>query len=145
MSGYIRDGNGESLINATVYDLTTGLGTTTNEYGFFSLTLAEGNHKLRISYIGFDDEIKDINLDRDRHIDINLKENAKLGEVVVTGDSELATAQHTDGQAFAFGKRHQHRILATQFARRGEDPAKDFGSVRRHGTGIGDVCAWRQR
>jgi outer membrane receptor for ferrienterochelin and colicin len=86
LSGYIRDGNGESLINATVYDLTTGLGTTTNEYGFFSLTLAEGNHKLRISYIGFDDEIKDINLDRDRHIDINLKENAKLGEVVVTGD-----------------------------------------------------------
>ena len=36
LSGYVRDENGESLINATIYDLTHGLGTTTNEYGFFS-------------------------------------------------------------------------------------------------------------
>lgn len=86
LSGYIRDGDGESLINATVFDLTSGLGTTTNEYGFFSLTLAEGNHHLHISYIGFEDKNEDINLDKDRHITISLKENAKLGEVIVTGD-----------------------------------------------------------
>ena len=86
LSGYIRDGDGESLINATVFDLTGGQGTTTNEYGFFSLTLAEGNHKLRMSYIGFEDATEDVDLSKDRHMIISLKENAKLGEVVVKGD-----------------------------------------------------------
>ena len=58
LSGFVRDGNGESLINATVFDLTTRQGTTSNEYGFFSLTLPEGSHHIRISYIGFDDRIE---------------------------------------------------------------------------------------
>ncbi len=53
LSGYVRDESGESLINATIYDLTDGIGTTTNEYGFFSLTLPEGEHQLRFSYLQF--------------------------------------------------------------------------------------------
>ena len=39
LSGYVRDEGGETLINATVWDETTGQGTTTNAYGFYSLTL----------------------------------------------------------------------------------------------------------
>lgn len=86
LSGFVRDGNGESLINATVFDLTTRQGTTSNEYGFFSLTLPEGSHHIRISYIGFDDRIENVLLTADKWITVQLKENARLTEVVVTGD-----------------------------------------------------------
>lgn len=86
LSGYIRDGNGESLINATIYDLTDRIGTTTNEYGFYSITLPEGSHQLRFSYIGFDDHVESLNLNKDERKNITLKENGKLPEVIVNGD-----------------------------------------------------------
>ncbi|MCI6550219.1 MAG: carboxypeptidase-like regulatory domain-containing protein, partial [Prevotella sp.] len=57
LSGYVRDREGEPLINATVYDLTSMQGTMTNEYGFFSITLAAGEHQLRVSYIGYSDSV----------------------------------------------------------------------------------------
>lgn len=86
LSGYVRDENGETLINATVYDQTTGQGTMTNAYGFFSLTLPAGEHHLRCSYIGFDDKHLTLKLSGNRNEDVQLHENARLGEVVVTGD-----------------------------------------------------------
>ena len=49
LSGYVKDRNGEPLINATIYDLTTRQGTMTNAYGHFSLTLGEGQHEIRCS------------------------------------------------------------------------------------------------
>ena len=95
LSGYVRDESGESLINATIYDLTHGIGTTTNEYGFFSLTLPEGEHQLRISYVGYADLVEKVKLEKDRHCDISLRADVKLPEVVVNGDlnSPLLTTQ----------------------------------------------------
>lgn len=88
LSGYVKDENGETLINATVYDLTTHQGAMTNAYGFFSLTLPEGRHELRISYIGFNDKHETISLNADEHKDIMLSEDKShnLNEVVVTAD-----------------------------------------------------------
>ena len=48
LSGYVRDAQGETLINATVYDQTTRQGTMTNEYGYYSLTLPAGEHRLTV-------------------------------------------------------------------------------------------------
>lgn len=39
LSGYVTEPDGETVINATVLDITSGAGTLTNEHGFFSLTL----------------------------------------------------------------------------------------------------------
>ena len=86
ISGFVRDENGETLINATILDQTTGLGTMTNAYGFFSLTLPAGEHRLHCSYIGFEDKRITLQLAANRTENITLKENARLGEVVVTGD-----------------------------------------------------------
>lgn len=95
LSGFVRSGNGEPLLNATVYDLTGGIGTTTNEYGFFALTLPEGDHQLRYSYIGHAEKVERLSLQKDRHVDIELGVDTKLPEVVVTGDlnSPLLTTQ----------------------------------------------------
>lgn len=86
LSGYVKDENGETLINATVYDLTTHQGTTTNAYGYFSITLPAGPHELRIGYVGYDDHTETVDLAADRRLNISLRPNAKLGEVVVVGD-----------------------------------------------------------
>ncbi len=95
LSGYVRDESGESLINATVYDLTYGVGTTTNEYGFYSLTLPEGEHQLRFSYVGYADKVEKMNLSNDIHYNMSLQTDSSLPEVVVNGDfnSPLLTTQ----------------------------------------------------
>lgn len=95
LSGYIRETNGESLINATIFDASTGAGTMSNEYGFFSLTLPEGSHHLRISYIGYDDATQQVELNEDKTMNIHLHQNAKIAEVVVNGDlnSPILTTQ----------------------------------------------------
>lgn len=86
LSGYVRGADGETLINATVYDLTTRQGTMTNAYGYFSITLQEGDHELRCGYIGYADKLTRVQLKADTHLDICLKENASVREVTVIGD-----------------------------------------------------------
>ena len=94
ISGYVRDENGESLINATVYVKNHG-GTTTNNYGFFSMTLPEGDYSMEVSYVGYESKQQSVKLHKDQHITLQLKENNMLNEVVVTGDlnSRLLTTQ----------------------------------------------------
>ncbi|MGE4287103.1 MAG: carboxypeptidase-like regulatory domain-containing protein [Salinivirgaceae bacterium] len=54
LSGYISDSeNGEVLIGANVYNANDYLGTITNTYGFYSLTLPAGKVKLTISFVGY--------------------------------------------------------------------------------------------
>ncbi|HIF15180.1 MAG TPA: TonB-dependent receptor, partial [Bacteroidetes bacterium] len=54
ISGFISSGSsGEKLIGASVYDLRSGLGTVTNNYGFFSLRLPLDSVRLRFSYVGY--------------------------------------------------------------------------------------------
>ena len=86
VSGYVRDAAGETLVNATIWDATSKVGTITNEYGYFSITLPEGVHLLRYSYLGFADRIEKLKLQADRHQDIVLNENNSLPEVTVNGD-----------------------------------------------------------
>ncbi len=53
-SGYLRDAtSGEALIYATIYPETLRTGVSTNEYGFFSITLPKGKYNIVFSYIGY--------------------------------------------------------------------------------------------
>lgn len=95
ISGYVRNNSGETLINATVYDKTSSQGTMTNAYGFYSLTLDEGEHLIRYGYIGCNDTLKTVDLKSNLTIDIRLTESINLAEVIVTGDlnSQLINTQ----------------------------------------------------
>ena len=54
LSGYLRDENsGEALMYANIYPETLKTVVTTNEYGFFSVTLPEGEYSFVFSYIGY--------------------------------------------------------------------------------------------
>lgn len=61
--GYVKDrSTGEILIGAIVYIKETNLGTATNSYGFYSLTLPGGNYEIAISFIGYKIDYQNIKL-----------------------------------------------------------------------------------
>ncbi|MDD2564130.1 MAG: carboxypeptidase-like regulatory domain-containing protein, partial [Salinivirgaceae bacterium] len=54
ISGYVSDGqSGEKLPGVNVYDAKTFKGTTTNNYGFFSLTLDTKAIDFTVSMVGY--------------------------------------------------------------------------------------------
>jgi hypothetical protein len=87
IGGYVRDNSsGESLIGVTVYCSEIKAGVATNAYGFYSLSLLPGKYKIRYSYIGFVPQEKEVQLDNNLTLDVNLQtEQKELGEVVISG------------------------------------------------------------
>ncbi len=90
LSGYIRDAtNGEELIGVTVYVKETQTGGISNAYGFYSLTLPKGTYNIIYSFIGLKNVEKEIVLDNNQSLNIELEEAAlELNEVVVIGERE---------------------------------------------------------
>jgi CarboxypepD_reg-like domain/TonB-dependent Receptor Plug Domain len=89
ISGYIKDASsGEDLIAANVYlksDNQTG--ATANTYGFYSLSLPQGNYTLIVAYIGYQTQEFTVHLTRDTTINIDLTESSTvLEEVVIEGE-----------------------------------------------------------
>jgi outer membrane receptor for ferrienterochelin and colicin len=85
ISGYISDEEtGERLIGASIFDANSKLGTATNAYGFFSLTLPQDSLVLVANYIGLAPQYFKFYLDRDTSINIPLLsvENMPTIEVV---------------------------------------------------------------
>ena len=60
ISGNITDSHGESLIGANIYVSELNVGTSSNNYGFYSLTLPKGIYNIVYSYIGFNTETKQV-------------------------------------------------------------------------------------
>ncbi len=87
ISGYISDlDTGEKLIGANVFDQSTGTGTVTNTYGFFSLTLNQDSIRLMISYIGYQSQEYNLYLDKNIQLSIDLSPSVELKEVEVIAD-----------------------------------------------------------
>ncbi len=89
VSGRISDAeNGETLIGATVLAVEQEQGTTTNEYGFYSISLAAGDSvQMIFSYVGFQPVVRNFLLDSDKTFDIELGEGLQLNEVVIKANS----------------------------------------------------------
>lgn len=87
ISGYVNDSKtGEALINASVYVTNDKRGTTTNSYGFYSLSVKQSDSLgLVISYQSYQPQIFTISGKVDQIFDYSLKETSKsLIEVIVT-------------------------------------------------------------
>ena len=90
ISGYIEDEKaGERLIAATVYCPQQQIGMITNEYGFYSLTLEEGEEvNLQYSYLGYQERQEKLNLSKDVEINIDLEPSLMLEEIVIELEDE---------------------------------------------------------
>ena len=88
ISGYVQDSSsGENLIGVSIYDQKTYKGTSSNEYGFYSLTLKEGTYDIVYSSIGYKSISKTIYLNKNFRINVSLQNMAIItDEVIVTGE-----------------------------------------------------------
>jgi len=90
IKGYVKDKkNGEVLIGAIVSKKGTNIGISTNEYGFYSLTLPAGTHQIIVTYLGYKNWEKTIDLKENITLNIELEESEnQLEEVEVSAESE---------------------------------------------------------
>jgi hypothetical protein len=88
ISGYVKDAsNGEVSIGANVYIKELLKGGSTNQYGFYSITVEAGTYTLVSSYVGYEDFVRPIVLDKDYRINIDLKPTAiNVAEVEVSSE-----------------------------------------------------------
>jgi hypothetical protein len=88
LSGIVKNGEtGEALIGANiVIKELKGVGTSSNAYGFYSITIAKGTYTSIVQFLSFRVKIDTIVVDRDRTVNFELTpEPIKFEEVVVTG------------------------------------------------------------
>lgn len=84
ISGYITEkGSKENLPGVNIYIPKLKSGTTTNTYGFYSITLPSDSVELFVSYVGYQTQYTKLYLNANTQLDISM-ENSSLQEVVVT-------------------------------------------------------------
>lgn len=89
ISGYVSDDqSGEPLIGASVYNQKTWKGTTTNAYGFFSLTLPKDSIILKVSYIGYQTKSYEVLPEEDIELQVALESTLELKTFEVKADQK---------------------------------------------------------
>lgn len=99
ISGTLKDKKtGETVIGGIVQILELkGVGASTNEYGFYSITLPQGKYTLVVASMGYQKITKPIDLDKNTSLNLSLEEDAAvLAEVEVSAekkDDRITNAQ----------------------------------------------------
>ncbi len=92
ISGYVEDVTSrERILGASIYIPGLQIGTTTNQYGFFSLTTATGPNLLRFSHVGYDPVWRRMELTSDTTVILTL-----VPRVIGLEDMEIIADQETD-------------------------------------------------
>jgi len=90
ISGVVRnEEDGEPIIGAVVYVKELNIGTLTDLYGYYVLSLPKGNHEILFKYVGRKDTRIPVVVNENGTLDVNMEENlVQLREVVITADKE---------------------------------------------------------
>lgn len=96
ISGRITDGKtGEDLPGATILVSGTNTGASTNNYGFYSLTLPKGTHKIIFRYLGYQEVTQTVTLNKNTTINVELIEKSKdINEVVISAKEEESRVEN---------------------------------------------------
>lgn len=89
LNGHVKDAlTGEDLIGATVFvEGLLNTGTTSNTYGYYSISLPEGDYKIRFQFIAYQAQVISISLRESKKLDIELQEQSiELGDIEVRGE-----------------------------------------------------------
>ncbi|PJE41574.1 MAG: hypothetical protein CUR32_06950 [Flavobacterium sp.] len=90
ISGVVADEkNKETLIGVSLFVQETKTGLVTNEYGFYSITLPEGDYTLQIIYMGYQTVTEKIKLNQDLKKNFYLSVSSQqLDEVVIVDNKK---------------------------------------------------------
>jgi hypothetical protein len=95
VSGYVTDSkSGERLIGTSLFVFNKKLGTTSNAYGFYSLTLEEDSIQLHITHAGYIGSDISFQLGDHRSLDIALEPRVVMNEVVVVNAESKMNSQN---------------------------------------------------
>ncbi|MCF8371676.1 MAG: TonB-dependent receptor [Bacteroidales bacterium] len=89
ISGYVKDAKtGEELIGATIFiKELSATGTSSNAYGFFSITIPEGSYTIIAQFIGYEPNSIIVELNQNTKLNFILGEkDTQIGEVIIAGD-----------------------------------------------------------
>ncbi len=79
LSGYLKDAlTGEGLIGATVYVTETKSGTTSNVYGFYSLSMPAGTYQVTFNFLGYQAVTREVALNADETFTLEMQPDKKL-------------------------------------------------------------------
>ena len=91
VSGYVKDSlSGETLISSAVSILGESKGITSNQFGFYSITLPAGTYNLVCTYVGYISQIKTIDLKA------NVEYNFELAPRITTEQAVIVSAKKRD-------------------------------------------------
>jgi hypothetical protein len=98
ISGYIKDSlSRETLIGASITVKSQGKGVSSNQYGFYSITLPEGNYTLVTSFVGYLSSEINVELNRNMDLDIATISRSSLSQEIVISskrrDANVKNAQ----------------------------------------------------
>ncbi|PRZ00687.1 outer membrane receptor protein involved in Fe transport [Marinilabilia salmonicolor] len=97
ISGTITDADtGEPLLSANIYNAETLKGTTSNVYGFYSLTQPGGSVPFTVSFTGYKTFRTELNLSKDTTLNVELQPVIELEEVVVSAQSPLQNIKSSE-------------------------------------------------
>lgn len=95
INGYVKDEESrEVLIGANVYLPDFGIGTTSNDHGFYSVSVPPGNYRVVCAYIGYRADTLNVSLKEDSRTDVLLTPQNKLAEVKVVNTKFPLTPDH---------------------------------------------------
>lgn len=90
ISGYVKDiTSGETLIGSTIAIKQLNKGVSTNEYGFYSITLPQGIYTITVSFLGYTTQSDTIYLDK------SIKRNFNLKSTSISSKEAIVTAEKT--------------------------------------------------
>lgn len=89
ISGYVtQHESGEKLIAATVAIKGLPYGTTTNEFGFYSITIDEGSYELAFTFVGYQPLLKTVVLSKNIQLNVEMAQGQQLQEVVIKANKD---------------------------------------------------------
>ncbi len=77
LSGYVKDSaNGEALSGCNITIEDSKLGTQSNSYGFYSISVAPGKYNINYSFVGYSGKILEMNITENTTVNIELNKIA---------------------------------------------------------------------
>jgi len=98
INGYVRDSlSRETLIGASLQVKELSRGVSTNQYGYFSITLPEGEYTIVVSFVGYFPFEQKIKLNGDQELNFSLFSKSSLSQEIVISakkrDANVKSAQ----------------------------------------------------
>lgn len=87
ISGYVYEkGSRETMPGVNIYVPETTLGTASNSYGFYSLTLPAGEYEVVFSFVGYQPRSFSINLNQNIPLNVDLDPSIEIEGVEIRGE-----------------------------------------------------------